>query len=448
MWLKVEGFKDLIHSWWQGIDVRGSASFKLAAKMKEIKQKLKAWNREIFGRYGWKADIGRLQFDQISQQEAENLERFFTEDEIHAALMEMNEDKAPAALGLRINLAKSEIIPIGEVVEMEELAVELGCRWGPYPLNKDKGGLGLRKLAMLNKALLDKWIWRYACDKDNLWKQVIKAKYGQEGLGWRPKKANGVGNTIRFWTDVWCTDTALSHCFPHLFGMAVQRSSTIEEMWDQNSGQGGWNLNFLRDFNDWELDTVGDLLHMLRGHRPSLEEDSILWRQGRNGQFRVKEAYSLLTNSNDTGFPSSSIWVARVPTKVAFFAWEAMWGMCLLWKDFKEEGKEAGINYALVGKEDIKPQMVPKIVQGSLDQFINVMPTELPDGLPPLRKMQHHIDFVPRATLPNPPHYRMSLKGHWELHRQVAELLKKGFIQGSLSPCAVPALLTPKKDGT
>ena len=116
--------------------------------------------------------------------------------------------------------------------------------------------------------------------------------------------------------------------------------------------------------------------------------------------------------------------------------------------DFVEESKEAGINYALVGKEDIKPQMVPKIVQGSLDQFINVMPTELPDGLPPLRKMQHHIDFVPRATLPNPPHYRMSLKGHWELHRQVAELLKKGFIQGSLSPCAVPALLTPKKDGT
>ena len=44
---------------------------------------------------GWKADIGRLQFDQISQQESENLERSFTEDETHAALMEMNGDKAP-----------------------------------------------------------------------------------------------------------------------------------------------------------------------------------------------------------------------------------------------------------------------------------------------------------------------------------------------------------------
>ena len=89
--------------------------------------------------------------------------------------------------------------------------------------------------------------------------------------------------------------------------MAVQRSSTIEEMWDQNSGQGGWNLNFLRDLNDWGLDTVEEFLHMLRGHKPSLEEDSVLWRQGRSGQFRVKEAYRLLTKSNDTNFPSRNI---------------------------------------------------------------------------------------------------------------------------------------------
>ena len=40
----------LVHSWWQGIDVRGSASYKLATKMKEIKQKLKVWNREVFGK--------------------------------------------------------------------------------------------------------------------------------------------------------------------------------------------------------------------------------------------------------------------------------------------------------------------------------------------------------------------------------------------------------------
>ncbi|RVW76867.1 Transposon TX1 uncharacterized 149 kDa protein [Vitis vinifera] len=38
-----------------------------------------------------------------------------------------------AASGLRINLAKSEIIPVGEVQRIEELAVELGCRVGQLP---------------------------------------------------------------------------------------------------------------------------------------------------------------------------------------------------------------------------------------------------------------------------------------------------------------------------
>ena len=38
-----------------------------------------------------------------------------------------------AASGLRINLAKSVLIPVGEVDEMEELAAELGCKLGALP---------------------------------------------------------------------------------------------------------------------------------------------------------------------------------------------------------------------------------------------------------------------------------------------------------------------------
>ena len=51
-------------------------------------------------------------------------------------------------------------------------------KWDVVCTKKNKGGLGLRKLALLNKVLLGKWIWRYACNKDNLWKQVISRKYG------------------------------------------------------------------------------------------------------------------------------------------------------------------------------------------------------------------------------------------------------------------------------
>nr|CAN64368.1 hypothetical protein VITISV_040345 [Vitis vinifera] len=39
-----------------------------------------------------------------------------------------------AASELRINLAKSELIPVGEIDNIEEMAVELGCRIGSFPV--------------------------------------------------------------------------------------------------------------------------------------------------------------------------------------------------------------------------------------------------------------------------------------------------------------------------
>ena len=73
---------------------------------------------------------------------------------------------------------------------------------------KNKGGLGLRKIVILNRALLGKWIWRFACEKDNLWKQVITTKHGQEDHGWRSKKASGAVG-VGVWKEIlkeseWC----------------------------------------------------------------------------------------------------------------------------------------------------------------------------------------------------------------------------------------------------
>ena len=259
-----------------------------------------------------------------------------------------------ASSGLRINLAKSVLILVGEVEEIEEMTVELGCRVGSLPsvylglplgahhkaismwdgveermwrrlaqwkrqyiskgrhitlikstlasmpiyylslfrmpkivakrieklqrdflwgggslerkvhlinwevvcTQKEKGGLGIRKIDLLNKALLSKWIWRLASEKDNLWKKVIGVKYGQEGFGWRTKEAHGTfgvgvwkeimkeanwcwdsikfkvgkGTRVKFWTDQWCGNAALSQNFPQLFALAVHRNATVNEV--------------------------------------------------------------------------------------------------------------------------------------------------------------------------------------------------------------------------
>ena len=88
------------------------------------------------------------------------------------------------------------------------------------------------------------------------------------------------------------------------------------------------------------------------------------------------------------------------------------------------------------------------VVSNVLQAFNDVLPEEISAGLPPLRGIEHQIDLIPGASLPNRPPYRTNLETMKEIQRQVQELLDKGYVHESLSPCAVPVILVPKKDGT
>ena len=127
---------------------------------------------------------------------------------------------------------------------------------------------------------------------------------------------------------------------------------------------------------------------------------------------------------------------------------------CLATKSELAEISTDDICYALICKQalfllaDIASSTLPPAVTNLLQEYEDVFPAEIPSGLPPLRGIEHQIDLIPGATLPNRAAYRTNPEETKEIQRQVQDLLDRGYVRQSLSPCVVPVLLVPKKDGS
>ena len=82
-----------------------------------------------------------------------------------------------------------------------------------------------------------------------------------------------------------------------------------------------------------------------------------------------------------------------------------------------------------------------------LNKHKDIFVEDILNGLPLMKSISHCMDLIPRASLLNKASYRLTPIENEEFNKQVHELLQKGLIRESLSPCVVPTILAPKKNG-
>ena len=91
-------------------------------------------------------------------------------------------------------------------------------------------------------------------------------------------------------------------------------------------------------------------------------------------------------------------------------------------------------------------QVLEEIVE-LLNEYKEIVVEDIPNCLPPMQSISYFMDLILGASFPKKAPYRLTPTESEELNRQVHELLQKSLTRESLSPCAIPTVLAPKKNG-
>ena len=146
--------------------------------------------------------------------------------------------------------------------------------------------------------------------------------------------------------DRWCGDRVLKDAFPVLFACATDQQATIDSLLTRSASgsYSDWNVNFVRNFNDWEMEGVISFFGLLHSHSSfKVGGDGLRWRLKGNGMFDICFYYIALRGSPPVKFLWKSIWSVHVPRRVSFFVWSATWDRILIADNLMQRG------YQLVG---------------------------------------------------------------------------------------------------
>ncbi|KAL4310177.1 hypothetical protein GQ457_01G054770 [Hibiscus cannabinus] len=231
-------------------------------------------------------------------------------------------------------------------------------KWDVLCRPKDFGGLGLYDLKVKNRALLNKWLWRYGNEPNNLWRRVIDAKYGYSPSNLLPAslaRSNfssywkniikplsnpadffsqhlrfslGDGNSINFWDDYWTDYPSLKLAFPRLYSVAVQKSGKVSEFGCKTLNGWVWNIVLRRELFSWEVEIMEVFLKTLdKAARGSSLYDCIKWGGDSSGVYNPKSfCVAFHTRGAISDKIWNMVWKNFAPPKVEAFLWKVVHG--------------------------------------------------------------------------------------------------------------------------
>ncbi|CAL1355748.1 unnamed protein product [Linum trigynum] len=213
--------------------------------------------------------------------------------------------------------------------------------WAQLTQPKDKGGLGIRPAREVNLAMLAKCGWRLMTEKQTLWAQLMRSKYGKDRANLdliKPKKGSSFtwnsisktesllrsgcawnihkGTLTRFWSDVWIEQVPLEE---------LATGPIPEE--DRNARISA----FVDEEGTWRTEKFSNILPAEIIHRITAvavdpmapNDDTLFWHPTSDGRFSTKSAFHLLQVQTDNGQSKTwkEIWKLEVPERVRCFMW-------------------------------------------------------------------------------------------------------------------------------
>ncbi|CAN0926381.1 LINE-1 reverse transcriptase homolog [Linum grandiflorum] len=228
--------------------------------------------------------------------------------------------------------------------------------WQNVKTPTTRGGLGVPDLRILNSALLSKWAWRYAVERNSWWRGLIIAKCGVGSSLWVPKWDSGPagcsmwkavvtnssifwkygfvdpgGGMCAFWFDYWVQGVRLCDAYPRIVAAAQSLDTNISDLCSFND-RWIWNIPLSTTLRGGALTEWQHLLNRLASMPADFltaGPDSIVWPLEISSVFSVKSLRLALTSEKFPGeirFPHSTIWNKGAPSKVQCFCWQVYLG--------------------------------------------------------------------------------------------------------------------------